>query len=91
MDDDLCGTYWACVSGTPMPVCCPEGMRYNKASRICEESSRLNPCMDPCPDGYTLGMYRFPCKHMGCVATKPVFRVSDKASFKPVSSATETS
>ena len=28
---------------------------------------------------------------MGCVATKPVFGVSDKASFKPVSSATETS
>ena len=29
--------------------------------------------------------------YMGRVATKPVFRVSDKASFKPVSSATETS
>ena len=27
---------------------------------------------------------------MGLVATKPVFGVSDKASFKPVSSATET-
>ena len=31
-------------------------------------------------------------KHkMGLVARKPVFGVSDKASFKPVSSATETS
>ena len=29
-------------------------------------------------------------KHMGLDATKPVFRVFDKASFKPVSSATET-
>ena len=29
--------------------------------------------------------------HLGLVATKPVFGVSDKASFKPVSSATETS
>ena len=29
--------------------------------------------------------------HLGLVTTKPVFRVSDKASFKPVSSATETS
>ena len=29
--------------------------------------------------------------HMGLVVRKPVFRVSDKASFKPVSSATETS
>ena len=28
---------------------------------------------------------------MGLDATKPVFGVSDKASFKPVSSATETS
>ena len=28
--------------------------------------------------------------HMGLVARKPVFGVSDKASFKPVSSATET-
>ena len=28
---------------------------------------------------------------MGLVATKPVFGVSSKASFKPVSSATETS
>ena len=27
---------------------------------------------------------------MGCVATKPVFGVNDNASFKPVSSATET-
>ena len=32
------------------------------------------------------------CKHyLGLVVTKPVFGVSDKASFKPVSSATETS
>ena len=29
--------------------------------------------------------------HTGLVAKKPVFKVSDKASFKPVSSATETS
>ena len=29
--------------------------------------------------------------HLGLVARKPVFGVSDKASFKPVSSATETS
>ena len=29
--------------------------------------------------------------HVGLVATKPVFGVSDKASFKPVSSATVTS
>ena len=29
--------------------------------------------------------------HMGLVARKPVFGVSDKASFKPVSSTTETS
>ena len=29
--------------------------------------------------------------HLGLVAKKPVFGVSDKASFKPVSSATETS
>ena len=29
--------------------------------------------------------------HMGCDARKPFFGVSDKASFKPVSSATETS
>ena len=29
--------------------------------------------------------------HMGHVARKPVFGVSDKVSFKPVSSATETS
>ena len=28
---------------------------------------------------------------MGLVARKPVFQVSDKVSFKPVSSATETS
>ena len=30
-------------------------------------------------------------QYMGLVATKPVFEVSDKASFKPVSSAIETS
>ena len=30
-------------------------------------------------------------KHMGLVAKKPVFGVSDKARFKPISSATETS
>ena len=29
--------------------------------------------------------------YLGLVARKPVFGVSDKASFKPVSSATETS
>ena len=29
--------------------------------------------------------------YMGLVATKPVFRVSDKSTLKPVSSATETS
>ena len=29
--------------------------------------------------------------YMGLVATKPVFRTSDKARLKPVSSATETS
>ena len=29
--------------------------------------------------------------NMGLIARKPVFRVSDKASFKPVSSATENS
>ena len=29
--------------------------------------------------------------YMGLVATKPVFGVSDKVSFKPVSSATESS
>ena len=29
--------------------------------------------------------------HIGLVARKPVFGVSDKASFKPVFSATETS
>ena len=29
--------------------------------------------------------------NMGLDATKPVFGVSDKASYKPVSSATETS
>ena len=29
-------------------------------------------------------------RNMGLVARKPVFGVSDKASFKPVSSATET-
>ena len=32
-----------------------------------------------------------PSHLMGLVSTKPVFKVSDKASFKPVSSATETS
>ena len=32
-----------------------------------------------------------PCCHMGLHARKPVFGVSIKASFKPVSSATETS
>ena len=31
------------------------------------------------------------CHNMGIVARKPVFGVSDRASFKPVSSATETS
>ena len=31
------------------------------------------------------------CLYIGLVTTKPVFGVSDKASFKPVSSATETS
>ena len=29
--------------------------------------------------------------HMGLIVTKPVFEVSDKASFKPISSATEAS
>ena len=34
----------------------------------------------------------FPGRYqMGCDATKPVFRVSDKVSYKPVPSATETS
>ena len=39
------------------------------------------------------GAVQFPSgmDHMGLVARKPVFRVSAKASFKPVSSATETS
>ena len=39
------------------------------------------------------GAVQFPSGmgHMGLVARKPVFRVSVKASFKPVSSATETS
>ena len=32
-----------------------------------------------------------PSQYMGLVARKPVFRVSDNARFKPVSSATETS
>ena len=31
------------------------------------------------------------CSSLALVATKPVFGVSNKASFKPVSSATETS
>ena len=35
---------------------------------------------------YAIGRY-----YMGLNVRKPVFRVSDKASFKPVSSATETS
>ena len=34
---------------------------------------------------------RFPVYKMGLVARKPVFGVSEKASFKPVSSAAETS
>ena len=36
------------------------------------------------------GNFLFINYHMGLVARKPVFRVSDKASFEPVSSATET-
>ena len=31
------------------------------------------------------------CHHFGLVARKPAFGVSDKASFKPVSSVTQTS
>ena len=41
---------------------------------------------------YTKYGCRYECKvKMGLVARKLVFRVSDKASFKPVSSATDTS
>ena len=39
---------------------------------------------------YIVGFSRV-MAHMGLVARKPVFGVSDKASFKPVSSATVTS
>ena len=37
------------------------------------------------------GMWLMEVNYLGLVATKPVFGVSDKASFKPVSSATGTS
>ena len=41
---------------------------------------------------FSPAMGNFICKgYLGLVARKPVFRVSHKASFKPVSSATETS
>ena len=39
----------------------------------------------------TLVLQSFNTSYMGHVARKPVFRVSDNVSFKPVSSATETS
>ena len=58
---------------------------YN--SRCCDESDHIEG-VDNIPQREVLD---YKLNHMGHVARKPVFGVSDKVSFKPVSSATETS
>ena len=54
--------------------------------KICHFDDSLKLCHSLNPHIFTLIMLN----KLGLIATKPVFRVSDKARFKPVSPATET-
>ena len=88
----LLGYSYAYPSGAPSNICgryVPGGHRNRNTPVSNPQTGPYALTVQPSTGGTYRGQYYF--NSLGRVATKPVFRVSGKTSFKPVSSATETS
>ena len=53
INDNHCGSFWACDGDVFAPFCCPRGLRFNNVSKTCDYDP-FTPCVAPCPNGYTI-------------------------------------